>query len=173
MLQSIAWQLTTVCVILLVLVFGYIAMNANSRSQVAADSVARARSWVFWVLVVIFVPTIGYTLTGLPYSPPNVRTGEPVHVNAVGHQWRWEVDPAQVPSRRSIEFHVTSADVNHGFAIYDADLKVVAQTQAMPGYTNVLHVNFDRPGTYRVLCLEYCGLAHHSMMTEITVTESD
>ena len=171
MLQSIAWQVTVACVVVLLLVFGYIAKNAGAKSEGGADSVARLRGWVFWVLVAVFVPTIGYTLTDLPYSPVHARSGEPVLVKAVGYQWRWEIDPLQVPARRPIEFHVSSADVNHGFAVYDADLKVVAQTQAMPGYTNVLRVSFDRPGTYRVLCLEYCGLAHHSMMTEITVTE--
>ena len=66
---------------------------------------------------------------------------------------------------------VTSADVNHGFGIYDADLRLVAQTQAMPGYTNRLRHTFAAEGTYRVLCMEYCGLVHHNMITEIKVVK--
>jgi cytochrome c oxidase subunit II len=76
---------------------------------------------------------------------------------------------SQVPVGQSVEFHVTSADVNHDFAIYDPGMHVVAQTQAMPGYTNKLDYTFSKPGTYKILCLEYCGIAHHNMMSEIKV----
>jgi cytochrome c oxidase subunit 2 len=173
MLQSIAWQVSTVLILALLLVFWYVAVNAGEKREAAGNTLLRWRGPVFWILVVAFVPIIGYTLIGLPYSPPRDRVGEPTIVAVRGQQWRWDIEPGTVPVRRPVEFHVTSADVNHGFAIYDADLKLVAQTQAMPGYTNLLHVNFSRPGTYRVLCLEYCGLAHHKMMAEITVTETN
>jgi cytochrome c oxidase subunit 2 len=39
----------------------------------------------------------------------------------------------------------------------------------MPGYTNRLQVRFDQPGKYEILCLEYCGVAHHVMAATITV----
>ena len=48
-------------------------------------------------------------------------------------------------------------------------MRIVAQTQAMPGYVNVLRYTFKEPGTYQVLCLEYCGVEHHDMKTEINV----
>ena len=40
----------------------------------------------------------------------------------------------------------------------------------MPGFTNVIRYTFSEPGTYRILCLEYCGLGHHTMMSRLTVT---
>jgi cytochrome c oxidase subunit 2 len=40
----------------------------------------------------------------------------------------------------------------------------------MPGYVNRLRVQFDRPGTYQVLCLEFCGMSHHAMRGLIEVT---
>jgi cytochrome c oxidase subunit 2 len=46
---------------------------------------------------------------------------------------------------------------------------MVAQTQAMPGYVNKLQVRFTKPGDYEVLCLEYCGVAHHGMRAVIKV----
>jgi cytochrome c oxidase subunit 2 len=39
----------------------------------------------------------------------------------------------------------------------------------MPGYINVLRYTFNEPGVYRVLCLEYCGVAHHEMTADIKV----
>jgi heme/copper-type cytochrome/quinol oxidase subunit 2 len=75
----------------------------------------------------------------------------------------------ELPAGAPVEFRVTTLDVTHSFAIYGPDGSVHAQTQAMPGYTNRLRVRFDRPGEYAVLCLEYCGLAHHLMRTSFTV----
>jgi cytochrome c oxidase subunit 2 len=39
----------------------------------------------------------------------------------------------------------------------------------MPGYVNKLRVRFPAAGDYEVLCLEYCGVAHHAMRTVIRV----
>ena len=75
----------------------------------------------------------------------------------------------EVPKNEVIEFRVTSLDVNHGFAIYDPAKRLVAQTQAMPGYINILRWKFSEPGNYKILCLEYCGMSHHGMSTSFTV----
>jgi len=39
----------------------------------------------------------------------------------------------------------------------------------MPGYVNRLGYTFTETGEYEVLCLEYCGLAHHAMVAKIIV----
>jgi cytochrome c oxidase subunit 2 len=74
-----------------------------------------------------------------------------------------------VPLGQTIEFRVTTLDVNHGFSLYSPDGRLVAQTQAMPGYMNRLRVRFDEPGTYTVLCLEFCGMSHHRMRGVVDV----
>ncbi len=74
-----------------------------------------------------------------------------------------------VPPRTMVEFRVTTLDVNHGFSLYAPDGHLVAQTQAMPGYVNRLRVMFDQPGTYTVLCLEFCGMSHHRMRGGVEV----
>jgi hypothetical protein len=53
--------------------------------------------------------------------------------------------------------------VNLGFAIYDPDFEIVAQTQAMPGYINVLRYTFTEPGTYpayiaQTIASRFCAL---------------
>jgi cytochrome c oxidase subunit 2 len=113
------------------------------------------------------------TLADLPYDATHGEAERPadITVGVTGHQWYWEMDRTEVPAGELVAFEVRSADVNHGFAIYNAANEVVAQTQAMPGYTNVVRHTFREPGTYRVMCLEYCGLAHHNMTQKITVTE--
>lgn len=79
------------------------------------------------------------------------------------------MDNVELPKNEVVEFRVTSLDVNHGFAIYNPSNRLVAQTQAMPGYVNILRWKFREPGEYKVLCLEYCGMSHHGMSTSFTV----
>jgi cytochrome c oxidase subunit 2 len=103
-----------------------------------------------------------------PYSAGD--TPAAVVIQASGHQWAWEMTPATVQAGQPVEIHVTGADVNHGFGVYDTNHRLVTQTQAMPGYTNVIRHTFSTPGTYRILCLEYCGLGHHTMVAQLVVT---
>jgi cytochrome c oxidase subunit II len=171
MYQSLSWLLTVVLVLVLLAIFVYVAWHANEK---AADTPVQQRSGlipavVFWGLVALFVPILGYTLSDLPYRSSVGQSGSPQVIDAVAYQWRWELSSTTAVVGRPVTFRVTGSDVNHGFGLYDPDLKLVAQTQAMPGYTNVLHHVFARPGTYKVLCMEYCGLAHHNMLAEIQV----
>ena len=121
------------------------------------------------IAVVLFV----LTLRWLPFRGTRVAEfGEPrlsVAVSAL--QWSWTMSPDRIPMHVPIEFAVQARDVNHGFAIYDPEGRLLAQVQAMPGYTNHLVYVFSAPGTYTVRCLEYCGLGHHLMTIPLTVTE--
>jgi len=128
----------------------------------------RIRAIAFWMLVLIGLPISVWLFRENPYT---TRAASPQVINATGYQWRWELDREEVTAGEPVEFRVTSADVNHGFGIYDGAGVLVAQTQAMPGYVNRLTHVFDVPGTYRLLCLEYCGLVHHDMITEIRVKQ--
>lgn len=172
--QEQAWIITLVLMALIIAPFLIVARQASVQEEYAAiqQKAGKIRGFLFWGLVFFFTPVIVYSLTDLPYSATAGEKIEAVKVNAVGHQWYWEIDNNTVPAGQPVEFHVTSADVNHGFGIYDPEMRLVAQTQAMPEYTNVLRHTFDKPGTYKVLCLEYCGLAHHGMDAQIIVTSA-
>jgi cytochrome c oxidase subunit 2 len=91
-------------------------------------------------------------------------------VDVVGRQFSFSVDPDSVPVGSRVRFSVTSADVNHGMGVVDPDGKLVGSVQMMPGYTNRLDMTVTKPGRYRFLCFEYCGLAHHAMEGGLTVT---
>jgi cytochrome c oxidase subunit II len=171
MLQSWVWYGSLVGIALVASAFGLVALRASaigdpSRIQ---SSVARLRRRLAWMLGIAFVPITAVSLWAAPLrNDPRARDGERT-VEVIGRQWFWEISELRLPAGESIAFHVTSGDVNHGFAIYDEDLRLIAQTQAMPGYVNVLRVRFPKPGTYRVLCLEYCGLVHHGMAATLEV----
>ncbi|HLP99450.1 MAG TPA: cytochrome C oxidase subunit II [Sideroxyarcus sp.] len=171
MYQQVAWMVSIVLIALLAVAFFYVVRHSSSEGDGAAVAAAtgRWRGRLLWGVTLLCIPIVAYTLTELPYARRAIGNLDTVEVQAKGHQWYWEISQTEFPAGKQIEFQVTSADVNHGFAIYDTDMKIVTQTQAMPGVTNVLRYTFEKPGTYKILCLEYCGVAHHSMMTELHV----
>ena len=175
-MQQIAWLLSLALMMLVAIGFTFVALRSGKRAvdykpvQVRAY---RIRTRLFWVLVLVLGPAMVYSLLDLPYGTrlahANVPGAQALVIDAKAYQWRWELSRYHVSVDQSVEFHVTSADINHGFAIYDPEMHLVAQTQAMPGYTNKLNYTFSKAGTYKILCLEYCGIAHHNMITEIKV----
>lgn len=77
-----------------------------------------------------------------------------------------------VKAGETVKFIAKSEDVNHGFGILSSSKSmdsILMQMQVVPGYDNVFYYTFDKPGTYTIRCLEYCGWLHPYMMSEITI----
>jgi len=152
--------------------FGFVVLRSGPRDD-DYSAIARGayliRRWWFLLLCAAGVLVTAWSLIPFPLQAGSVDA--PRAIDVVGRQWSWEIASPTAQVGESVLFRVTSADVNHGFALYGPDDQILAQTQAMPGYVNELGVTFEQPGQYRVLCLEYCGLAHHAMIAEIIVTE--
>ncbi len=169
-MQEFLWVLTLLLVALLALIF--IAVIGQAAAPAAGEVPTRAgryRKPLFWALAVVGLAVTFGTLVPWPYGP-DLRTADvPLRVNAVSEQWSWSVDRTELPLNKPVAFFVTSRDVNHGFGLYDSDRRLLTQAQAMPGYVNKVYYTFTKPGPYRVLCLEYCGLIHHDMTAELTV----
>lgn len=175
MIQDVVWGVSIVLMGSLAAVFAWVAAGADNALPDYGPVIAtayRARGWLTVAAILVLVVANWRTLAELPYvsSLSAAPGGVVVPVEAVGEQWDWSVAPAAFKVGQTAEFHVSSKDVNHGFALYNPAMRIVAQVQAMPGYTNILRYTFTEPGTYRVLCLEYCGINHHNMKTEINVT---
>lgn len=174
MLQATVWALTGIGIGFVLLVYLYVFVQSGKQADTATVTAGfyRIRPWWFGVLAVVMVVAAAFTLPQLPYADTHNRAATPpdLTVQVVGHQWYWELSQNEVPVNKDIAFEVTAKDVNHSFAIYDESGRMVAQTQAMPGYTNILRYRFDTPGTYKLLCLEYCGVVHHAMRSDFVVT---
>jgi cytochrome c oxidase subunit II len=169
--QDEVWLITLIGIALVALVFVYV-ISSSGGSADAKQVQTRAYAIRRWWFVALLLLGIGVTYASLrPFPVPDQHAqlqGAQI-VDVVGHQWFWQLSRYQVTAGTPVEFHVTSADVNHGFGLYGPDDRIVAQTQAMPGFTNRLLYTFTKPGLYRVMCLEYCGLAHHGMANQIEV----
>jgi cytochrome c oxidase subunit II len=172
MYQQIAWYTTVFLVFLLLLAFSFVYGESQKLKDYGPiqEKGYKIRKYYFIGLVAIMVFMSAVTLSKLPYHDPHHVKAENAHtvkVNAM--QYAWEFSDENFVVGEPVEFIVTSKDVTHGFGLYDPELKLIAQTQAMPGYENTVHVTFTKPGTYKILCLEYCSVGHHVMMKEIVV----
>lgn len=165
------------------LVFTYVYLSSKKVNNTEQGMVNPLRKR-FWFLLILFVILGIFASVTIPKSPyylyENENPFRVIHVATMQFSFLLSnnaIDPKnpagdpaiELPVNELIEFRVTSLDVNHGFGIYDKSNKLIAQTQAMPGYVNRLRWKFTEPGNYTILCLEFCGMAHQSMRSSFTV----
>lgn len=76
-------------------------------------------------------------------------------------------DPPVVdlPVGASTRFYLTSLDVLHGYLIEGTTVNI----ELIPGELAYFNYTFARPGTYHVVCDEYCGINHQNMIGTIRV----
>ena len=172
MMQQLVLWISLVGMFLVGVVFLVVRKKSTERSEFkeVQEKWYKARKVWFFSLVGIMGIATAISLTHLPYHhegeavPKNTKV---IKVEAM--QFGWNLSDEKFKAGEPVEFQVTSSDVNHGFGIYDENDVLLAEVQAMPGYTNALDFTFKKPGTYKILCLEYCGIGHHMMIKEIKV----
>ncbi|HLN74542.1 MAG: hypothetical protein ACM3O8_06810 [Methylococcaceae bacterium] len=165
----------------LIFTFVYFSSKKAGQTEQGMSNPLRKR---FWFILILFVILGIFASVTIPRSPYFLFADEVparvIHVSAMQFSFLMSdkaIDPKnpagetsiELPADQLVEFRVTSLDVNHGFGIYDPSDRLIAQTQAMPGYVNRLRWKFKEPGKYTILCLEYCGMAHQVMRASLTV----
>lgn len=148
----------------------------------AKHKVYSVRGKYFFILVLVILIGLITSFRFLPYQSFQSKPDKVVTVVAM--QWAWKMGEGitnkspmdfvgegeiTLPVNQHIRFIVTSADVNHNFAIYNPSGLLIAQVQAMPQYHNELEHLFTEKGDYHILCLEYCGMPHAYMIGTIHV----
>lgn len=94
----------------------------------------------------------------------------PLRIEAHASQWQWrfrypdapgvaETEILHLPAGEPVDIVVTAADVIHAFWVPRLGGKI----DAIPGHTNVIRLQADKPGIYRGICAEYCGQGHETM----------
>lgn len=101
-------------------------------------------------------------------GPGVYRTGPGEYeVVLLGSAWRFNPAEIEVPAGSRVTFVGTSADVLHGFHIEETRVNVML----IPGEVTRVSYTFSEPGHHDFVCHEYCGIGHHQMYGELTVTE--
>jgi cytochrome c oxidase subunit 2 len=105
-----------------------------------------------------------------------VRLAEPpsgtYDVYVSSKQWMWKfaypsgnhtIDTLYVPAQKPIRLLMTSRDVIHSFFVPEFRVK----HDAVPGRYTSVWFTATNPGTYHILCAEYCGTEHSRMRGEV------
>jgi cytochrome c oxidase subunit 2 len=141
------------------------------------------------LIVVVLVLVSARTLGELTPEPPAPRPADnALHVTVVGRQWWWEYryehsdgrelgfitanelhvpvsDPGEKGVKRPVYLRLESADVIHSFWVP----RLAGKMDLIPGRTNTLWFQTDRPGLYLGQCAEYCGTQHAGMLLRVYV----
>jgi cytochrome c oxidase subunit II len=73
----------------------------------------------------------------------------------------------RIPKGSTVLFQVASKDVVHGFNVAGTNVNMMVE----PGYISSLETVMKNPGTYTIVCNEYCGIGHHMMYATLEVYE--
>lgn len=164
---------TLILIVTLLVMMGVLALilravRATEGPEPSANA-PKTRSRLIWAMVVLGLVVSVASLREWPHAQADT---DAVVVNISSGQWWWDTDTTEIPLGQQVEFRVRTEDVNHGLGIYDSDMRLLIQVQAMPNYTNKVVYTFEQPGTYQILCMEFCGVAHHEMTYEFDVVEA-
>jgi cytochrome c oxidase subunit 2 len=98
---------------------------------------------------------------------PVVRPPAGSDIYMLGRLWQW-YPILELEKDQSYRLHLSSMDWQHGFSLQPVNINL----QIVPGYEMVLTITPDQAGDYAVVCNEYCGIGHHTMLGKIYVKEN-
>jgi len=87
-------------------------------------------------------------------------------VYMLGRLWQWW-PILELEKGKTYRLHLSSMDWQHGFSVQPVNINM----QVVPGYEMVLNITPDVAGEYGVVCNEFCGIGHHTMLGRIYVKE--
>lgn len=100
---------------------------------------------------------------GMPIVAP--PPGSDVYLTAMSFQW---TPILKLQKGKEYILHLSSLDVNHGFSLYPININF----QVVPGYDYGLRVTPNASGDFRIICNEFCGIGHHTMVGRVIVEDS-
>ncbi len=97
---------------------------------------------------------------------PVVRPPAGSDVYLLARLWQW-YPVLELKKGETYRLHVSSADWQHGFSLQPINVNI----QVVPGYDMVLTITPTESGEYALVCNEYCGIMHHTMLSKLYVID--
>lgn len=106
-------------------------------------------------------------LSETEFAEPGVRHmgGNQYTAHIVAQMWAFNPAVINVPPGSEVTFIMTSRDITHGILVEEHDVNLML----LPGQVSVTSAVFDRPGTYQMICHEFCGPGHQNMIGVVIV----
>ncbi len=88
----------------------------------------------------------------------------PGEIYLIAKQFAW-FPILKLRAGETYRLHISSVDFQHGFSLLPMNMNF----QVVPGYDHVLTIKPQAPGTYPIVCNEFCGIGHQTMVGKIIV----
>ena len=129
----------------------------------------REHPWleITWLVIPTALVMVMFYYGYIAFAPMHEAPKDAMVVHVVGKMWVWEFDYPDgktatelvLPINKPVKLNMTSLDVIHSLFIPAFRVK----EDVVPGDTTSIWFIPERPGTYEILCAEYCGLRHSYM----------
>ncbi|MES2495833.1 MAG: cytochrome c oxidase subunit II [Pseudomonadota bacterium] len=171
----LAWALFIGGTIVLVVVLAALSVALFGSSGLKRRLGGEKAIWIGGIAFPVVVLT-GLLIWGLSLTShlaAGKPTGQEMRVRIVGEMWWWRVhyldrqgretvrdaNELHIPTGMPVMLELQSADVIHSFWVP----RLGGKMDMIPGRTNRLMIQADRPGIYKGQCAEYCGGPHALM----------
>jgi cytochrome c oxidase subunit 2 len=147
----------------------------RKKGRPAMQFRGNAKLEAIWILVPTILVLIMFHFGWAGFAPMRNVPSDAMVITAIGRMWEWEFDYGDgmksrdlvVPVGKPVRVNLKSEDVNHSLFIPAFRVK----EDVIPGYNNYLWFIPTIAGEYEILCTEYCGLLHSSMLAKAKVLE--
>jgi cytochrome c oxidase subunit 2 len=162
-----------VLLVMVYFIFKYRARDREHSEPVAAVADHNTVLEVVWSVIPLAIVTALFVWGFKGYMDLRIAPKDAREIHVTGQKWSWTfsypngvVDGAlHVPSGEPVRLILTSSDVIHSLFIPAFRAKM----DAVPGRYTELWFEADRTGEFPILCAEYCGTGHSSMLTKVIV----
>jgi cytochrome c oxidase subunit 2 len=183
-IAQFGWTVLAVfCVMTLAIWLLLVWIALRRRGSLAEHAPIELSDGISWIVVGgLVIPASAFAAVfalmmrpmhaGTPHAP-----GTRAQVRVTGQQWWFDAqyvfdEPSlnvdsptelHIPVGAPVEVELASQDVIHSFWVP----KLGGKVDLIPGETNHLRLEADRPGVYAGECAEFCGVQHAHMRIEV------
>ncbi|HET9578169.1 MAG TPA: hypothetical protein VFP44_10110 [Usitatibacter sp.] len=87
-------------------------------------------------------------------------------VYLIARLWQWW-PMLELEAGKTYRLHLMSMDWLHGFSLQPENINI----QVHPGYEHVVTITPTAAGQFSIVCNEYCGINHHTMVSRLYVVK--
>jgi cytochrome c oxidase subunit 2 len=172
------WYILGLSVLLLigitVLMIVFAVKYRRSKNPIPADIRDNWILEVVWTVIPTILALSMFVVGWTSYIGLRSMPEDGVEIIVYAQQFEWifvypnnkeTVDELVVPYGKAIKLTINAIDVNHSFSLPAYGIKV----DALPGMETYAWFEAGRMADFDILCTEYCGVDHSSMVAKLHI----
>jgi len=148
---------------------------SRKKGKPAQQFTGSVKLEIIWFTVPLVIVMIMFYFGWSGFAPMRKVPAGAMEIQAIGRMWEWEFDYGNgmktsdlvLPVNKPVKVNLKSEDVVHSLFIPAFRVK----EDVIPGYDTYLWFIPTIVGEYEILCTEYCGLLHASMLAKAKIVE--